>query len=187
MREKRVRFCTCFRAHHGVGFPRRALPVSQQARIIPGEHGVQDGPAERLVNGSLCGMILRCGIRRVEAIVETISSRPLATIPGLARRHLQVCQEYLARLRVDHHLASSRVQFPAWLKRNVRHIDMLAILDVSIKFFIIQRSLYSCLKDMYIKIYNRCLTKEKRKARNFVEIPEEEKDRWTREHRDKYR
>lgn len=96
-------------AHHGIGFTRRTLPVSYQAIIVTGEHDVQDGLAECLVDHRLGGVMLCFGIRRIETVIETISSDPLATVPGLARRHLQIRQGNLIRLCADHHFGPRQI------------------------------------------------------------------------------
>jgi len=75
-------------AHHGVRFAGRALPVSHQAAVVSGEHRVENGLAEAAVDGRLIGVIPGFRVRRVEAIIETISPGPLAAVPGLAGRHL---------------------------------------------------------------------------------------------------
>lgn len=94
------------RAHHGVRFAGRALPVSHQTTVVSSEHRVQDRLAEGPVDRRLIGVVPRFGIGRVETIVETISPGPLAAVPGLAGRHLEVRQGDLVWLRTHHHLGS---------------------------------------------------------------------------------
>lgn len=96
-------------AHHGVGFTRRTLPISYQAIVVPGEHDVQDGLTECLVDRRLGGVILCFGIRRIETVIENISPGPLAAVAGLTRRHLQIRQGNLIRFRADHHFGSRQI------------------------------------------------------------------------------